>query len=149
VTVSGFDKTHYETSGFRNLDYLARRFFSAGPASALWEAIPYSFVLDWFVNSANVIDNLDNALTGSIRGVTDSCVSEKWNVVVTVKIYDPNPFYEINTYHDADYGISEIDSYHRRPLSLSSWVGKSDRFGKKQASLLAALLHQQVANLRG
>jgi len=152
ATVVGKDYTHYNTKVFRNLDYMMRRFLSAGPASALWEAIPYSFVLDWFVNSSAVIDSLDNTLTGGKRVITDGCISTKYDYLGTASVLQPkstNTHVVVSGVDGVEWGHSRHSSYHRVPFAPSFWVGKSGRFGKKQASLLGALLHQRVASLKG
>jgi hypothetical protein len=151
ATVHGKDTTSYNTDLFKDLDYMMKRFLSAGPASALWEAIPYSFVLDWFVNTSAVIDKVDNSLTGGVRRVVDGCVSTKLVVEGVSKVllpqYNTN-YVRTQTMDGREFGRSEISEYHRLPALPSFWIGKSGRFGKRQGSLLGALLHQKVASLK-
>ena len=150
ATVRGIRETSYGTELFTTLDYLGRRFLSAGPASALWEKIPYSFVADWFVNLSPVIDSLDNTLTGGSNRVIDRCVSEKYGCQIQHKYNSVENATDrrIMSVDGFTWGLVSLQHYHRNPYLPGLHPVGSGRFGKKQASLLAALLHQIVAKLR-
>jgi len=146
VYVSGKRAFTYNSRLFNRLDYLCSRFLSAGPASALWEAIPYSFVLDWFVDLSGVIDSLDNALTGNNKKITDMGLSEKWEILYATYVAPRATRYL--TLDGDNYANTQLSHYHREAVTPDISIGSSGRFGKKQVCLLAALLHQLVAKLK-
>jgi len=152
VSVRGHVSVKYSTSIFGSLDYLMKRFLSAGPASALWELIPYSFVVDWFVNLSSVIDDLDNVLTGATKSLIDASVSETYSIqcrtVYNSYYYAPWDADNVTNITGKDIVVQNVSYYRRDPVDPRSSVGAAGRFGKKQGTILAALLHQIVANLR-
>jgi hypothetical protein len=46
----------------RSEDFDASRWSSLNPISIAWEVMPYSFVIDWFVNIGGTLRNLETAL---------------------------------------------------------------------------------------
>lgn len=146
-TVRGKHSSGYtEDSTFARLDYLAQRFLTAGPASFLWEKVPFSFVLDWFVDSSALIDKLDNVLTGNKKQIVDVCLSETWSILVSV--YAKPREGRFNSSFGQNVANVELSKYTRSPVSPDTSPGLSGRFGQKQMALSAALLHQMVANLK-
>ncbi|DAD49919.1 TPA_asm: maturation protein, partial [ssRNA phage ESO001] len=146
VGVRGKNSSTYNSDVFKTLKYLIDRFVSAGPASLVWERIPYSFVIDWFVNLSGVIDYLDNLITGS-KDINDVWTTEGYHAILSV-IKHKHPSWT----SDSDSQVTaqnELKYYHRQPLDNSFAIVPSGRFGKKQALLSAALLHQLVATLKG
>jgi len=146
VTIRGIRSHKYTSPLFQKLDYLATRFGSIGPASFAWEKIPYSFVVDWFVDTSDVFNKLDNFLTGSRKNIVDASISEKWECAAgAVK-------HVTGTTHSSSDGIqtavNELAYYHRKPIDPYFSVGLSGRFGKRQVALSAALLGQKAANLK-
>jgi hypothetical protein len=147
VGLRGRRNVEYQSDAFKKLHYVISRYVATGPASFAWERIPFSFVVDWFVDLSSIVDALDNALTGFGRTIDDCWVSEKYS-------------YELDHVHTEHTGGWQstatglvtfeqgLSYYHRSYLPPNITVGASNRFGKKQASLLAALLHQYVAKLR-
>lgn len=143
-TVRGYRSRKFNSKKFSELDYLLSRFGATGPTALAWELIPFSFVVDWFVDLRNITDRLDNLLTGSSKRIIDVCVSEK--ILYTSKA---------SFKHSANYGGTDGEAlcddersyYHRIPITDYNIVGRSGRFGKKQVALLGALLHQMMANL--
>jgi len=145
-TIKGIRDQRYNTESFQTLDFLASRFGSSGPASFLWERIPFSFVVDWFLDLSGVLNSLDNALTGNNKRITDSCIGYKWSALSAVaKLRD-----SVSTPSTEDgrqIALVETSLYHRYPVSPTTTVGLSGRFGKKQVSITAALIGQMAANL--
>jgi hypothetical protein len=127
------------------LAYLIDRFGLSGPATTAWELVPLSFVVDWFVDLRNVTDRLDNALTGGSKQIIDVCISEKVyaKTIGTIQSYGP---YVINQAGSV-MAESEWHLYTRNPVTDFNKVRFAGRFGKKQASLSAALIYSKVANL--
>jgi len=146
VGVKGRRNVEYSSDGFKRLDYVIRRFIATGPASLAWERIPFSFMLDWFVNLSGVVDALDNALTGNSRNIETVWMSEKWNTLVPV--YKHKYVGWTSTQDGEQTAHNELSYYHREAISADPSISLSGRFGKKQVALTAALLHQLVANLR-
>lgn len=146
VGVRGHRNIDYNLDAFKKLQYLINRFGSSGPASFVWERIPFSFVVDWFVDLSSIVGALDNALTGFNQRLDDGWCSEKWSALVPVFKHK-----YVNWTSDKDgqqTALYEMSYYHREYLEPRITWGLRDRFGKKQASYLAAVLHQLVANLR-
>jgi hypothetical protein len=146
VGVRGVRTQKFNTSGFQQLDYLMSRFLSPGPTWLLWERIPFSFVVDWFVDLSGIFDQLNETLTGNTKQVRDIWSSESWHVKVgAVKHTNQN---WITNYDGIQTVATTMKYYHREPLDASVLPVSSGRFGKKQALLAGALLHQLVANLK-
>lgn len=148
VTVRGTRTQKFSSASLANLDYLMTKFVATGPASLAWELIPFSFVLDWFVDIRNITDRLDNLLTGANKQIVDVCISRKtdYNIAGTLHLgYDP-AVVVIADENNLLYK-DKVTHYTRSPVFDFNQVGYSGRFGKKQASYLAALIHQSVANL--
>jgi hypothetical protein len=120
------------------------RFGVTGPASFAWEVIPFSFVVDWFLDLRSITNSLDNLLTGSQKKIVDICLSDKirFTDVATLQSgYNPST-------QGNEMGRVVNSVYTRNPVTSYNKVGLAGRFGKKQASLTAALLYQTVANMR-
>jgi len=144
VTCRGTWAAKYNTKLFQTLDYFMSRFFSAGPVSYGWERLPFSFVADWFVDLSNVLDNLDQLFTGSNSTIKDIVWSESYKALCPMYKHKRRCF--LDGLDGQQVGINELTYYHREPLMVPPLsVGLSGRFGKKQGSIAAALLHQIVA----
>lgn len=146
VGCKGVRTIPYHSDAFRKLDYLMGRFLSPGPVSLIWERIPFSFVVDWFVDLSGILDSLNNALTGDTKRIKDLWWSESWALNVCA-IKHPTSVWA----SDADGKVTcttFLSYYHREALQASIMPVWSGRFGKKQALLSVALLHQIVASLK-
>lgn len=147
ATVRGRRTVRFNSDVFSRLDYLMSTFGGTGPASLAWELLPYSFVLDWFVDLSDVLNSIDNALTGSSKDIKDAVVSTKWEVkcpIIHTRINSTNTC----IYDDVQVADVRLSSYTRKPVNPTFQVGLSGRFGKKQALLTASLIGQLVANLK-
>jgi hypothetical protein len=145
VTVRGRWNINFSTDLFKGLDYSLRRFLSAGPATFAWEHLPFSFVVDWFVDLSSVLDKGDQLLTGSSAEIKDICVSTKRDLTVTCYKHDSvqNPC-SIN----GEFAHVKLTDYHRKSVLQDTNIKESGRFGKKQAVLTAALIRQLAAKRR-
>jgi hypothetical protein len=145
-TVRGVRDIKYLSEGFQTLDYLISRFGGVGPASFAWERIPFSFVLDWFVDLSGVLNALDNALTGNRKNIQEAGISQKWKCLVPVVKIQPS-----STLTDSNDGsqiaLCELSHYSRHTVDPVISIGLTDRFGKKQGFILGALISQMAANL--
>jgi hypothetical protein len=146
ITIKGVRRPSFDSGALGGLNELLTRFGSSGPASFVWERIPLSFVVDWFVDLRSITNKLDNLLTGNTKQVTDACMSTKTetetNCIHFVHNTAQNP------------GLNGITvawlnerQYHRVPLATPLGVTSSGRFGKKQQALAGALAYQVVAKL--
>jgi len=146
VGVEGIRTIKYSMASFQKLDYLMARFLTPGPASLIWERIPFSFVIDWFVNLSGIIDSLNNTLTGGTKQIKKCWWSEKYHMNVNAVKHSTSAWSS-----DSDGSstvVNELSYYHREALDTNISLVPSGRFGKKQALLSAALLHQLVASLK-
>jgi len=149
VTVAGKRFHKYYNDYFNRWQYVLDKLGSNGPLSMAWEKLPFSFVVDWFVDLHAVMNFADAALTsGQSEHIDDVGWSEKWSCIV--------PAYrnQYSTYITSQDGQvvaqNEFQYYHREAVDLKQFqlVGLSGKFGKRQAATAAALLHQIVANLK-
>jgi hypothetical protein len=145
VTVRGYRTQRYNTRVFKQLDYLMSRFVTTGPASLAWEFVPYSFVVDWFIDLRAITDKLDNLLTGNSKDIIDICISDKIECKSDMSLRS-NGNYVIGNAGQL-LSSSQLKYYSRNPVNSYNKVGFAGRFGKNQAALLGALVHQKVANL--
>jgi hypothetical protein len=127
------------------LDYLMTRLGSAGPVSLGWELIPFSFVLDWFVDLRSICDNLDNLLTGYRKNITGVCISESFEYTAVSELRSSMSSYAPDNPRLL-LASTDISYYRRDPVLNYNKVGLSGRFGKRQLGLSAALLNQKIAN---
>jgi hypothetical protein len=143
VGVKGIRTQQYDSKVFADLDYLLRKFGGPGPASFVWEKIPYSFVVDWFFNLKGITDKLDNLLTGNTKQISDAWYSESYKGFWRSRIVNPNA---ISPSIGTTVFSNAVEVYTRNPISASrSAVTLAGRFGKKQLALTGALLYQKVA----
>lgn len=147
VGVKGRRPPTLKSDQAKKLDYVLERFVASGPVSLAWELVPFSFVLDWFVDLSNVIGAVDNVLKGRPRDIYDSWWSEKIQFDVDIVHKDNRPGWISRTHDGVTVADNNISYYHRQYLDPVITIGASNRFGKKQATLSAALLYQQVAKL--
>lgn len=145
-SIQGIREFKYSSSAFQTLDYLASRFGSVGPASFLWERIPFSFVVDWFVDLSGVMNSIDNALTGNTKRILGATISQKWKCMLNCTKVQYSPTLT-DSNDGAQIALVELSSYLRKPTQPNISVGLSGRFGKKQGGITAALIGQMAANL--
>lgn len=144
-TVRGVRENRYNLKAFAEMDYLISRFVATGPASLGWELTPFSFVVDWFVDLRNITDRLDNLLTGRYKKIRDVCISEKSEYKCFGHLNQLG--YEVVEDNGAIMYDKRYSQYHREPITDYNIVASSGRFGKHQALLLGALVHQKVTSL--
>jgi hypothetical protein len=142
IGVKGYRTQEYSSDAFKALDYALTRFGGTGPASFVWEKIPYSFVVDWFVDLRGIFNHIDNLLTGNRKVIDDAWMSEKWDCFYRARIDHPNA---ITPASGTTAFESFLEKYTRKSIPATSKVIPSGRFGKRQLSLAAALAYQLVA----
>jgi hypothetical protein len=129
----------YKTDFVSRLNYLITRFGAGGPASFAWELVPFSFVVDWFLDVSSIASLFDEVLDKD-RIETLSLTHSRKYVSISDVFRD---VYRTDTNAQVYSGkqASVTHSYYSRQLiGRATYVAPSGRFGKKQASLAVALL---------
>jgi hypothetical protein len=145
VALRGVNTVAYSSPIMGQLNYLMSRFGSNGPASYLWERIPFSFVLDWFVDLKSITNGLDNLLTGNSKSISGCLATTKgsFSAVMT----DTYGSHVPRGFQGTQVATTLISLYRREAPTYHGFsVNTSGRFGKKQLALSAALLYQLVAS---
>jgi len=143
VGVKGVRTQQYNTAVFHRLDYLLRKFGTPGPASFVWEKIPYSFMADWFLNLKGITQELDNLLTGNTKQISDAWMTESSSVFYRTTLRNSNA---IIPEQGTIVCSTSLRRFTRTPLiAQRPAVYVSSHFGKKQLALTGALLYQKVA----
>lgn len=137
--------TRYMTSFFTKLDFVVRR-FATSPASLLWEKIPFSFVVDWFVDIRGALNSLDSALGFSPYQIVSFTRSYRSHIGTDTFVDQINPCTG-SVASSMKARLYEQEYYERTPVQGSSIVTLNPRFGKSQAAISAALISQQLTKL--
>jgi hypothetical protein len=144
--VRGRRTIEYNLEEFQQLDYLISRFIATGPVTLVWERVPFSFVIDWFIDLTGLLEKLDNTLASRGKVIDRSWSSDKHEVTLyCICNEDDN---EPTPYDGEPIASMVTKYYHRKPAVADHTVSSSGRFGKKQAGLSLSLFYQMVANLR-
>lgn len=150
VTLKARAQMQLHNSSLKAADALLRRYLANGPASLAWELVPFSFVVDWFVNTSVLIGRLDDILTFRETDIVDAWVTERVETYIPMVHHqrDNNLGYSFPEYVGAEIGSVGYQSYSRKSLQGGPLVSLSGNFGKRQAGYSLALLHQIVAKLK-
>jgi hypothetical protein len=103
--------------------------------AVIWEAIPYSFLIDWFLNVGDYLGQFDTDALNSVVHVIDFCHS------YTANINDDWYLKNWGT-HWHNFGVHDCRLYKRIrciPDTKFGFMG-TGRYGVKQIALSAALL---------
>lgn len=146
VVLSGIRRSPYLTESAKWLDFLVQRFGAVGPASLAWEKVPFSFVVDWFVDTGVCLGHLDNLLTGSTKVIQRLSGSTKDQYAIKCKMSRHSAAFT-NTAPPVgtDVGYQYVRRYTREPLLVPYGFNWSGRFGKKQWALAGSLLTQIIS----
>lgn len=137
----------YSTKIISKIDYFMRR-FATSPASLAWEKIPFSFVVDWFVDLRGVLRLVDKAVGFTPYNIVSFTRSHRYGVATDTFFARFSPC-NGNTLYDAPVGTSDYNHYERSQVSDLATLPRLDaRFGKNQAGISAALILQQLMKLR-
>jgi hypothetical protein len=132
-TVPGIDAEWARLKGF--LDIFGLKL----TPSVLWEALPYSFVVDWFLGVGEFLKSKEPDLLESVVTVLDYCITFKETLEYQCSwVYTDGPD---NTW--IDLGGSTDTNYIRRrvlPAANDFGITLAHRYGTKQICLSAALL---------
>jgi hypothetical protein len=136
-------KHKWRSDLFKQLDFLCAR-FSSSPAELAWEKIPFSFVLDWFVDMRGVLNEVNTALGYSpweVKSFTRSYSYHCWQ---------SRPFNRFSPCGGValpgfDVGSVECKHYERTLVSgLGSSLTWRPRFKESQLKVTLALIAQGV-----
>lgn len=129
----------------RSLDFVTSR-FSSSPASLAWELVPFSFVLDWFVDIRGALRELDNLVGGTPYRVVSFTRSFSYGLAASATHTFRNTCSGADL-SQSDVGEVKYNHYERIPVSDSTSLALwKPRFGKNQAAISAALIAQQLTS---
>lgn len=109
--------------------------------SVIWEAIPFSFVIDWFVNVGDYLQQLETDYLESVVEIVDFCYSTKKTYSYKQWVCG-QPAYNPDVKHDlATWQVTQYERVRTIPRDDELFgLRKSDRYGTKQILLSSALL---------
>jgi hypothetical protein len=119
--------------------------FATSPASLAWELVPFSFVVDWFVDLRGVLRAIDAAIGFTPYQIVSFTRSFSYHLSNTfqAEFYSPCDSSVIQMYPKVSL---EFKHYERSLVSelgfLPAW---KPHFGKNQAAISAALIIQELS----
>jgi len=125
---------------FANLDNLCSRFGSGGPAEFAWERIPFSFVVDWFLDTSSLWQSIDELLQAYPITTINLSRSEKysWALDFLRDVRRSDTYTSVQSYRA---GIASYQKYARIGLTRDPLhVVLRDRIGKKEMVIATSLL---------
>jgi hypothetical protein len=149
VVLQGITSLPYDGSFFKKMQFITDTLGATGPASLAWEFVPFSFVVDWFVDTQVWLGALDNLLQGRKKTVLGCSESTKIMTSETSSWQKGSSISGSDMALDGQpYSMSSVSSYHREPILAQPSFGWSGRFGKKQLALSLALFYQLGSELK-
>lgn len=136
------EKVPYQSEFFRRANWLLRRLGSS-PAALAWEKVPYSFVVDWFLDVGGLIAWTDRLIGQDPLETISLTRSDHLEAVTRCRVRIENAHNGVVVYEGYEGEITH-KLYKRQPLIRRPYIGLAGRFGKKQASLSVALLLQKI-----
>jgi hypothetical protein len=141
------NETRFMTDFFTKADLFMSR-FATSPARLAWEKIPFSFVLDWFVDLKGVLDSLDKLVGIEPYKIMSFTRSFSYQLATDVAITRKSPC-NSSILFDRSLGSCTFSHYERIPVAPDRFsVRWQPHFGKNQAAISAALIAQQLARIR-
>jgi hypothetical protein len=132
-------------TGIGNLANVVMSRFATGPATLAWETMPFSFVVDWFVDLRGLLRKVDDALRVPPYEVVSFTRSHKYLLETTSSVQRLSPCSGASIYQERG-GSYTYHHYERSVVparySTPSW---NVRFGKNQAGITAALIAQMLS----
>jgi len=137
----------YLTGFFQKADLFMSR-FATSPARLAWEKIPFSFVVDWFVDLKGALDALDKVLGVTPYKIVSFTRSFTYELGTDVFMTRKSPC-DGSVLFDRSLGSCEFKHYERIPVAPGGIsIRWQPHFGKNQAAISAALIAQQLARIR-
>jgi len=136
--------TKYHTDFFKKADGFLSR-FATSPASLAWEKVPFSFVVDWFVDLRGVLSALDKCVGFSpytIRSFTRS-FSYHCETHCFTDLFSPCSGAGLQSFRSCTV---EYKHYERSIVPTGFSASWNPRFGKNQAAISAALITQMLTS---
>jgi hypothetical protein len=113
------------------------------PVKAIWETLPFSFLVDWFFNISGHLDTVTRAEPAT--GWNVSNVSCSYHLTAEFSIASTRvQGFDLTTGYTRDQGVIRLDEYRRfaeLPLSVVDLLPTTE-LSPTQLTLLFALLHQ-------
>lgn len=121
--------------------------FATSPASLAWELIPFSFMLDWFVDLRGMLRAVDDLIGFSPYEIVDFTRSYSYELLSDVSASYCNTCNGVPVVSGRS-GTVEFKHYERSLVShVPSWAFWKPRFGKNQAGITAAMIGQRLDTL--
>jgi hypothetical protein len=140
--------TKYHTAFMSKADLFMRR-FATSPASLAWELVPFSFVLDWFVDLRGTLRNLDKLIGFEPFKISSFTRSFSYELQSDYYLETLSPCNgsQLQFFRQCSGSYRHYErSTGFTTGALPSW---NPRFGKNQAGISAALIAQQLSKLAG
>lgn len=125
-----------------SFDILKRQLGLQSPGSVLWEALPFSFVVDWFVNTQNAVRSFDSRMITFPATFYPSGVQIKGKRTITQPLHYSHPVVG-NFSSEIVFALSFFIRSPGLP-GPSDGSALSGRFGARQASYAAALVNNML-----
>jgi len=116
--------------------WMANQLGFVNPAKVLWELVPYSFVLDWFVNVSDFLSGYTDFVGLSI---SDSYITKTWRSKVRFDQYDDYAYWGTGCYVERVVGSIPGPSLKVR----APW-----RLSPRRGAAAAALLVQRMKSIK-
>jgi hypothetical protein len=114
------------------------------PARVIWNAIPYSFVVDWFFHVGKLLDSLSVQPFGGTYEITNIMHSLTSEALYEVTQVHRNGTTADNDFNHFKLGVVHAKSYVRKSgLPLQSLFFTDGALSPKQLALSAAMLNQR------
>jgi hypothetical protein len=137
-----------KTDFFKKLNFICAR-FTTSPASLAWELVPFSFMVDWFVDLRGALRGIDNLVTVQPYKVVSLTKSLRYALATDAILEPCSPCTAGGTVLSKGSVSVEFEHYERSSLSSTAlWPTIRGRFGKNQAAITAALITQALAGAR-
>jgi len=138
--------TKYLTDAFASIDNFLSR-FATSPASLAWEKIPFSFVVDWFVDLRGALQKIDSLMGVTPYQVISFTRSFNYHLANSWQGVYKSPC-NGSVIQTVPVGSCECKLYERSLASTSTnLVMWKPRFGKSQAAISAALISQSLSKI--
>jgi len=136
----------YSMAFFSKADLFMRRFASS-PASLAWELVPFSFVVDWFVDLRGVLGSLDKLVGFEPYKVVSFTRSFGYELQTTAHLRTFSPCSGAQLQSFDQYSCVYKHYERSANVTTSALPVWKPRFGKNQAGISAALIGQQLSKI--
>jgi hypothetical protein len=136
----------YDNELFKKLDFFVSR-FATSPADLAWEKVPFSFVVDWFVDLRGVLRAIDKSIGFNPFEIKSFTRSYTYKLEAD-GFYDHYNSCNGDNILAAKVGTVTCSHYERSVVTDSvNLPVLLPRFGKNQAAISAALITQKLSSL--